>query len=150
MAYQYDLQASLDDIRRMQDRTREEYVRHGFARSYVIAVAVGLFVVIASRDLPHWWDSVVSLLGVGALIALAVVNGRRATVRRRAGRSEVVILVVAGVVLLGALAGFLAAAHGLGLPAPNTWAGAALALSSIVISEVTGKAYAAAVRRQDA
>jgi predicted permease len=150
MAYQYDLQASLDDIRRMQDRTREEYVRHGFARSYVIAVAVGLFVVIASRDLPHWWDSVVSLLGVGALIALAVVNGRRATVRRRAGRSEVVILVVAGVVLLGALAGFLAAAHGLDLPAPNTWAGAALALSSIVISEVTGKAYAAAVRRQDA
>ena len=83
MTYQYGPEASLDDIRRMQDRTRDEYVRQGFRPRTVIAVAVALFIVVAAGDLPEPWDAVVSLLGAAALVALAVVNMRRATVRRR-------------------------------------------------------------------
>jgi hypothetical protein len=47
-----DAQTSLDDIRRLQDRTRDEYVRHGFSRPYMLASALALFIAFASFDLP--------------------------------------------------------------------------------------------------
>jgi hypothetical protein len=150
MAYQYDPQASLDDIRRMEDRTRDEYVRHGFARSNVVAVAVLLFIAIASRDLPNPWDGVVSLLAVGALVALAIVHARRAAVRRNPSGLELLLLLGASGALLAALVGFVAAARALDLPAPHTFAAAALALTSVVAARWTRRAYAAVVRRQDA
>ena len=149
MAYEYDARASLDDIRRMQARTRDEYVRHGFARRYVVAVAVALFVAIAARDLPLPWNGAVSLLAVGALVVMATVRMRRATVRRRCSAQEVLLLLGASAVLLAALTGFVAAAHALDLPAPNTLAAAALALTSIVAAQWTQQAYAAVLRRQD-
>ena len=149
MAYQYDPQASLDDIRRMQDRTREEYVRHGFDRPHVLAVAVALFVAIASRDLPNPWDSVVNLLAVGALVAMAIVHARRAAVRRHPGRAELLLSLGAIVALLAALAGFVAAARALDLPVPNTFAAAALALTSVVTAQWTKPACMAIVRRSD-
>jgi hypothetical protein len=145
----YDAQASLNDIRRMQDRTRDEYVRHGFARSYVIAVAVVLFVAVAARDLPSPWDGGVSLLAVGVLVAMAVVQARRAAVRRQPGGLEVLVLVGAAAALLAALTGFVAASRALDLPAPYTMAAAALALTSVVAARWTRLVYAAAVRRQD-
>jgi hypothetical protein len=147
MAYDYDPQASLDDIRRMQDRTRDEYVRHGFARSNVIAVAVLLFVAIASRDLPNPWDGAVSLLAVGVLVAMAIVHARRAPVRRQPSGRELLVMLGASAALVGALIGFVAAAHALDLPAPYTFAAAALALTSVVVAQWTRRAYAAVVRR---
>jgi hypothetical protein len=150
MAQQYDPQASLDHIRRLQDRTRDEYVRQGFARPNVVAVAVALFVAIASRDLPGPWDGGVSLLAVGALVGMAIVHARRAPVRRTSSASEVLLLLGAAAALLAALVGFVAAAHALDLPAPYTFAAAALALTSIVVAQWTRRAFAAVVRRQGA
>jgi hypothetical protein len=147
--YDYGAEASLDDIRRMQDRTREEYVDQGFARRSVVAVAVALLIVVAARDLPDPWDGVVGLLAAGALVAMAVTNVRRATVRRHPGRRELLLLLGAAAALLAAIVGIRAATHALGLPAPHTVAGVMVALMSIVAAQRVRRAYAAVVRQED-
>jgi hypothetical protein len=149
VAYQYGPEASLDDIRRMQDHTRDEYIRQGFARRSVIAVAVALFVVVAARDLPDPWDSGVSFLAAAALVTMAIVNMRRAAVRRHCGRLELLLLLGAAAALLAALIGAQALTDALDLPAPHTVAGAAIALASVAAAPWMRRAYAAAVRRDD-
>ncbi|MBE2315887.1 hypothetical protein DVA67_007865 [Solirubrobacter sp. CPCC 204708] len=149
MATQYDPQTSLDDIRRMQARTRAEYVRHGFAWRSVLAAAVGLFVVVAARDLPDPWDTIVSLGAAVVLVGMAIVHTRGAAVRRRGSAAELALLCGASVALIAAIAGLPALAEALELPAPNTFAAAAVALLSVGLARLTRSAFASAVRRQD-
>lgn len=47
-----DAQASLDSIRRLQDRTREEIARQVFPLPYVIISSLGIFAGFAAADLP--------------------------------------------------------------------------------------------------
>jgi peptidoglycan/LPS O-acetylase OafA/YrhL len=145
----YPPEASLDHIRRMQDRTRDEYVRQGFTRRSVIAVAIALFVAVASRDLPNPWDGVVSLLAAATLVTMAVVNVQRARIRRRAGRLELGVLAGAAAALLAVLLGAQALTEALDLPAPYTIAGAAVALLSVAAAPGFRRAYAAAIWRED-
>jgi hypothetical protein len=143
-----DPQTSLDQIRRMQERTREEYVRHGFGFPQVLMSAVGLFVVVAARDLPDPWAAVVSLGAVLALVVMAVVHTRRAAVRRQPSGTELALLAGASVALLVGIVGLPLATAALDLPAPNTIAGAVLALMSVVIARATRSAFATVVGRQ--
>ena len=148
MSHQTDPQTALDQIRRMQDHTRDEYVRHGFSLPQVLMAALGLFVVVAARDLPEPWGTVVSLGAVAVLVLMAVVHTRRAAVRRQAGAAELALLAGASVALLIAIVALPAAAEALELPAPNTIAAAVIALLSIVIARGTRAAFATVVRRE--
>jgi hypothetical protein len=66
---------SLDTMRRMQDRTREEYLRQSFARPGVLLIGLGLLLVCASFDLPGRWDTVAMAVG-DALILGVIAIGR--------------------------------------------------------------------------
>jgi hypothetical protein len=80
---------------------------------------------------------------------MAIVNVRRATVRRHPGRLESLLLLGAAVALLAALLGIPALTNALDLPAPHTFAGAAIALLSVVAASWVRRAYAAVVRHED-
>jgi hypothetical protein len=79
----HDAQSSLDDIRRLQDRTREQVVRQSFARSNVLLAALGLLVGLASIDLENPWRTVAFLIGFGLFLGAGIVHERRALVKRR-------------------------------------------------------------------
>jgi phosphatidylserine synthase len=142
-----DPQTSIDQIRRLQDRTRDEYVRHGFSRPYLLVLALAIFVMFASHDLSGPWDSVVGLLGAALLVAGLLVHQRRASVRRRPTALEALFSLVVGGVLLLICAVFLGAAHSLDLPAPNTIAATAIALAIVCGAQLTRPVFTAIVRR---
>ncbi|GAA1183562.1 hypothetical protein [Pseudonocardia alaniniphila] len=78
----HDAQSSLDDIRRLQGRTREQVVRQSFARPNVLLAALGLLVGLASIDLENPWRTVAFLLGFGLFVGVGIVHERRALVKR--------------------------------------------------------------------
>ncbi|MDH2425339.1 hypothetical protein [Sphaerisporangium sp. TRM90804] len=145
---QHDAHASLDDIRRMQNRTREEYSRHGFARPYVLVSAVLLFVMFASADLPRPWNAVVGMVVLVLAVALLVVHQLRAAVRRRPTGLELLFYVGAAAVLLTIFSAFQIGAFALGLPAPNVIAAAALALTSVAAARPGRRVFEAIMRRE--
>ena len=79
----HDAKSSLDDIRRLQDRTREQVVRQSFTLSYVLLAAVGLLVGLASIDLQNPWGTAALLLGFGLFVGVGIVRERRALVQRK-------------------------------------------------------------------
>ncbi|MFI6457790.1 hypothetical protein ACIBF6_40310 [Streptosporangium amethystogenes] len=85
----HDAQSSLDDIRRLQDTTRNEIVRRSFAMPRVIIVALGLFVSFASIDLETPWRLIGCALGLFLYIAVGIVDEYRASVRRQPTVQEV-------------------------------------------------------------
>lgn len=129
---------SLDDIHRLQDRTRGAYVRHGFARPYILATALGVFIALASIDLPSPWSTVVFLGGEGLLLSVMAVHRRRAPVRRKPTFPEVVFYAVFIALLLALYVAYsIAATLGVlafGLPMQHTVAAAALALTTLAIA----------------
>ncbi|MGI5241488.1 hypothetical protein [Dactylosporangium sp. CA-139066] len=98
----HDAQSSLDDIRRLQDRTREQVVRQSFALPYVVLAALGLFVGLASIDLQNPWRTAVVLVGFGLFVAVGIVHQRRALVQRKPTALELLFWVglSAGLMLL--------------------------------------------------
>jgi hypothetical protein len=78
-----DAQASLDQIRAFQDRTREEMVRKIFPWSFVIVSALGLFAVFTSIDLGQPWDSLARGLGLAVFIGSGLLHSFRVTVQPR-------------------------------------------------------------------
>lgn len=79
----HDAQSSLDDIQRLQGRTREQVVRQSFAFSYVLLAALGLLVGLASIDLQNPWRTAALLLGFGLFVGVGIVHERRALVQRK-------------------------------------------------------------------
>jgi hypothetical protein len=98
----HDAQSSLDDIRRLQDRTREQVVRQSFTRSYVMLAALGLLVGLASTDLQNPWRTAALLLGFGLFFGVGIVRERRGLVQRRPTGPECLfwVGVSAGLMLL--------------------------------------------------
>ncbi|YCK40341.1 hypothetical protein ACNF49_41645 [Actinomadura sp. ATCC 39365] len=87
---QHDAQTSLDDIHRLQDRTRQQIVRQSFALPRVLVSALGLFVMLAAMDLPSPWRYLGAALGVVVYAGVGIVYEHRASVRRTATRREAV------------------------------------------------------------
>jgi len=144
----HDLQTSAEEIRRLQDRTRDEYLRHGFSRPYLLVSALAVFMMFASHDLPGpYWDSAAGALGAALLVGGLVVHQRRASVRRRPTALELLFSAAIGAVLLLICAVFLGAARTLDLPAPNTVAAAAIALAILLGANLTRPVFTAIVRR---
>src|SRR5689334_662728 len=85
-----DARSTLDDIRRLQDKTRDELLRNAFALPYMLLMALGLFIQYASTDLPSPWDDGVLLLGLTLYVGVVIVHTRarlcRASVRPRSTR----------------------------------------------------------------
>jgi len=79
----HDAQSSLDDIRRLEDRTREQVVRQSFALPYVLLAALGLLLGPASIDLQNPWRTAALLLGFGLFVGVGIVHERRALVQRK-------------------------------------------------------------------
>lgn len=79
----HDAQSSLDDIRRLQDRSREQVVRQSFALARVLLAALGLLLGLASVDLQNPWRTAALLLGFGLFVGVGIVLERRALVQRK-------------------------------------------------------------------
>ncbi|TDC58199.1 hypothetical protein E1281_02350 [Actinomadura sp. KC345] len=145
-----EARSSLDDIHRLQERTRDEYVRHSFARSYMLLSALGLFVAVASLDFPQPWQIVVFLVGEGILVASALVQRRRAPVQRKPTVPEVMFQVAMGVILIGAFIAYSIAsalgAFAFDLPVQHTITGAALALTALAVAVPVRRLFGSIVR----
>ncbi|MGW0199463.1 hypothetical protein [Nonomuraea sp. NPDC003201] len=67
-----DAQASLDQIRAFQDKTREEMVRKIFPWSFVIISALALFAMFTSIDLDQPWSALARGLGLAVFIGVGL------------------------------------------------------------------------------
>lgn len=127
-----DAQASLEGIRRMRERSAEEYVRHMYSWPYMLATAFGIFLVFASFDLPGPWDDVVMWSGLGITVVVPMVLRRRAAVHRRPGGVETAwSLAVAGAMIMMYVVvqtAAVIATLALGMPAPHTVAATVMAV----------------------
>ncbi|MFD9950619.1 hypothetical protein ACFWYW_58025 [Nonomuraea sp. NPDC059023] len=85
---QHDAQTSLDDIHRLQDKTRQQLLRQSFALPRVLISALGLFIAFATIDLPHPWDFVGLALGTVLYMGVGIVYEHWASVRRKVTRQE--------------------------------------------------------------
>lgn len=148
----HDAQASLDDIRRLQDRTHEEIVRRNFALPYVVAGALGLFIGFGGIDLERPWNTVALLLGNGLFVVVGIVLQHRASVQMKLTAPSVVFyaMLAAGLIVLfiifriTAWALFDLPAHGLLSQAGV--AGAAVAVTYVAITPLVRRAYRALVQ----
>lgn len=149
--FPHNAQTSLDDIRRLQDRSLDESVDHGFARPYVLLSALMVFLTFASYDLPGPLDRFAVGLGLGSFVVVAVICQRRARVHRKATGLELLYYLAAAIVFLVACIAFqiaaAVAAVKLGLPAHHTVAAAATALTFVATARPARKVFRAAARR---
>ncbi|GIH14749.1 hypothetical protein [Rugosimonospora africana] len=145
-----DAQDSLDTIHRLQDRSIDEYVDHGFARRYVLPSALMVFVAFASFDLPGPWNTFAIALGLGLAAMVCVSWQRQARVHRRPTGLEQLYYLGAGIVFLVACVAFQVAAAvaavKLGMPAHHTVAAAATALMVVATAYPARKALRAVAR----
>ncbi|MFJ8850013.1 hypothetical protein [Streptomyces sp. NPDC102437] len=141
-----DAQARLTEIRRLQERTSDEYVRHGFSRPYLITAALMIFIALASFDLPNPWSGAMLLPVFALVVGQLITYRRRASVRRRPTGPEVLFALGLSAVFLAAFAGLLAAARAMGAPAPHAVAAAVLALASLPVAGLARRAFGALVR----
>ena len=147
----HDAQDSLDTIRRLQGRSVEEYVDHGFTGPYVLLSALVVFVSFASFDLPGPWNSLAIALGLGLAAMLSVICERRARVHRKPTGPELLYYLAAAIVFLMACVAFQIAAAvsavKLGMPAHHTVAAAATALTVVATARPARKVFKAVARR---
>ena len=151
-----DAQSTLNDIRRLQNRTRDELVRHTFALPYMVLMAVGIFVGYASTDLQAPWDDVVLVLGFGLFMGVVIVQHLRmcrASVRPRSlwaptGLELLFYLGWAASPLLLFLAS-ASATETLDLPAQGTLAAAVTALTFVAATPLLRRVAKSLMQRQD-
>ncbi|SCF05292.1 hypothetical protein GA0070607_4920 [Micromonospora coriariae] len=148
-----DAQFSLDDIRRLQDRTQEQIVRQPFARSSVPLAALGLFAGLASVDLQNPWRTAAVLLGFGLFAGVGIVHEHRALVQRKPTGLEWLFWVglSAGLMLLFGVFRIVAwawlALPSQGLLSQGTLAAAATAATYVVITPLVRRIFRAIVLR---
>ncbi|GAA3072762.1 hypothetical protein GCM10010464_41030 [Pseudonocardia yunnanensis] len=149
----HDAQSSLDDIRRLQDRTRQQVVRQSFARSYVLLAALGLLVGLASIDLQNPWRTAAFLLGFGLFVGVGIVHEHRALVQRKPTGLEWLFWVglSGGIMLLFGIFRIVGwAVFGLqsqGLLSQGAVAAAATAVTYVAITPLIRRAFTVIVLR---
>jgi hypothetical protein len=149
----HDAQSSLDDIRRLQDRTREQVVRQSFTLSCVLLAALGLLVGLASIDLQNPWRTAALLLGFGLFFVVGIVHERCALVQRKPTGREWLFWVglSAGLMLLFGVFRIAAwALFGLqpqGLPSQAAAAAAATAATYVAITPLIRRTFKEIVLR---
>lgn len=150
-----DAQSSLDTIRRLQGRTREEIVRQMFPLPCVVISALGLFAGLGSTDLPRPWPTVGSLLGFGLYAGIGIVYAHWASVRRKPTGQEVgvylaltaVLLLVFGISRIAAF--FLLGVPAHGLLSQGAVAGAVTAVTYVAIMPLTRRVMKAIIQQDD-
>src|SRR3954470_17997422 len=146
-----DAQESLDTIHRLQGRSIDESVDHGFARPYVLLSALVVFVTFASFDLSDPCNRFAIALGPGLAAVVSCICQRRARVHRKpTGLEQLYYLAAALVFLLACVACQVAAAVaalGLGMPAHHTVAAAATALTVVATAGPARKVFRAVARQ---
>jgi hypothetical protein len=149
--FPHDAQASLDTIRRLQGRSIDESVDHGFARTYVLLSALIAFVMFASFDLPGPWNGFAIALGLGLAAMVSATCRRRVRVQRKPSGLELLFYLGAAIVFLVACVAFQVAAAvsawKLGMPAQHTVAAAATALAIVVTARPGRRVFKAVARR---
>ena len=143
-----DARRSLDDIHRLQDRARDESIRHGFSPAYQAASAAVAFVMLAAADMPPRVGTVVALLAAVLLLAIALTHKNRAAVRRRPTGLEVLFQLGVAAVLVACYAGILAAAGALDLPAPHAIGGAVVVVLGLAVLSPTRRVCGALAERK--
>ncbi|RSS53602.1 hypothetical protein EF912_17940 [Streptomyces sp. WAC07061] len=143
----HDAQTALDAIRHRREQTLNAYVRHAYARPYLVVSALGLFTVCSSFDLPSPWNTAAVLAGNALALGGLFVHQRRAPVRRKAAGSQVLFYGVAGVLLLVLFWTAAVAAYFLGLPARHTLAAAVTALAAVAASYALRPVVESVIRR---
>ncbi|NUW46215.1 hypothetical protein [Nonomuraea rhodomycinica] len=150
----HDAQASLDAVRRLQDRTRDEIVRQSFSPPFVILAALGLFVAFASTDLERPWNFVGGALGAALYGGIGILREHRACTRRKFIPQELLFhlgLLAFFVVIysIGRIAAWaLLAVPAEGLPS-QAMVGAALAAVAYVAATPLNRRALKAIVRQD-
>ncbi|WP_346047289.1 hypothetical protein [Actinomadura chokoriensis] len=137
---------SLDTMRRMQDRTREEYLRQSFARPGVLLIGLGLFIVCASFDLPGWWDTVAMAVGDALILAVIAFGCARASVHRKPSGAELVFMLAASAYLIAGFVTLQVVARLVEFPAPYTIAAAVTALTFVALTRPMRRVYATILR----
>ncbi|MGW1374205.1 hypothetical protein ACWD6P_07995 [Streptomyces sp. NPDC002446] len=145
----FDAQTALDAIHHRQEQTRDEYVRQASSGAYGLIAALGVFASCASVDLPRPWHLVAMLVGDGLIVGALLVQYRRARVRRKQTRAEVLftawLAAVVVAVLVAAVVGFRLA----GLPNPSMAAAAVAALATLVATYASRPVLKKIARRGD-
>ncbi|AVT33566.1 hypothetical protein C6361_33605 [Plantactinospora sp. BC1] len=148
-----DAQLSLDDIRRMQDRTREQMVRQRFTPTYVPLAAVGLFAGLVSVDLENPWRTAAILLGFGLFLGVGIVQEHRSLVGRKPTALEGLFWagLATGLMLLFGIARIAAwawlALPPEGLMSQGTLAAAVTAAAYVAITPLVRRIFRAIVQR---
>ncbi|MBE1532709.1 hypothetical protein [Actinomadura algeriensis] len=145
-----DARTALADAHRLQERTRDEYVRQQFTWPYMLATALGIFIAFGSTDLPEPWDTVAFLAGEGIFIGAAVMQRRRAAVRMKANVGDGLFVIIGAFAVLLAYIGFNVVTSlgvlSFDLPAPRLFAAAALALLFLAVAGPARRLYGALLR----
>ncbi|MFI7228145.1 hypothetical protein ACIBO5_33415 [Nonomuraea angiospora] len=130
-----DAQASLDQIRAFQDRTREEMVRKIFPWPFVIISALGLFAVFASIDLGQPWDSVARGLGLAVFMGSGLLYSFRISVHPKPTAPMIGVFIgMTPILLVAFVIGRIAGSLLFGVPAEGLLSQATVgaALSAVV------------------
>ncbi|ETK32359.1 hypothetical protein [Microbispora sp. ATCC PTA-5024] len=149
-----DAQSSLDEIRRLEGRTRQVLVSQRFARPYVLLAALGLFVGLASLDLENPWRSAALLIGFGLFVGVGIVQEHRALVRRKPTGPEWLfwtglsagLMLLFGVLRIAAWAWFGLPAQG--LLSQGTVAAAATAATYLAVTPLARRTLTTVTRRE--
>ena len=146
-----DAQACIDTIRRLERRTVDEYVDHGFAWPYLLLSALAVFLSFASFDLPAPWGRLAVSVSLGTTVLAALLVQRRARVRRRLTSAELWWYLAAAAVFLVLCVAFQIAAAVVavtaGLPAQHTIGAAATALTLAALVPPGRASFRAVARR---
>ncbi|TDD04311.1 hypothetical protein E1292_19415 [Nonomuraea deserti] len=144
-------QSALDDIHRLQDRTREEILRQSFALPYVLIAALGLFVSFGSGGFDGLWSSVAQGLGLLLYAGVGIVREHRASVRRKVTVQDVVFhigLIAVLVMIYGIARVAVWALFGLpseGLLSQGTAAAAVMAVAYVALTPINRRVTRATV-----
>ncbi|RSN56532.1 hypothetical protein [Actinomadura sp. WAC 06369] len=145
-----DAQAALADVHRMQERSRDEYVRQQFTWPYLLLTALGVFVALASGDLPAPWGTAAFLAAEAVLIGTAVLQRRRASVRLKAKGPDTLFVLGGAVAVIVAYVAFNVVTSlgvvAFDLPAPRTFAAAGVALLFLLLAGPSRRVYRSLVR----
>lgn len=94
-----DAQSALDNVRRLEGKTREEMVRRILPLPQVIISALGVFVGLGSIDLERPWSTVAFVLGFFMFAGVGMVYADWTPVRRKPTNQEIRVRIALIVVL---------------------------------------------------
>ncbi|MBW8486454.1 hypothetical protein [Actinomadura parmotrematis] len=135
----HDAQDPPDDVRLLHGSpARSHGFRQGSSLPLTASLALGLFFVLGSVDLPGAWRKTGLALGLATFVVLGMAVQHRAGLRRRATGPEVALHLAATFLLLVLYllcsAATVLAHTGFGLPSPHSVAAAATAVLALAFA----------------